>query len=198
MIAFLEGILEFSSPTKVVLNVAGVGYDVAIPVSSYESLPKAGGSCRLLTHPVYREDSQTLYGFGSAQERDMFRLLLAVNGIGPKIAISAISGLSPKDLVAAILDGDVKRISGVPGIGKKTAERVIVELRDKIDPADAIAARSKDGDPEPEGNVRDAVMALVSLGYKQVEAAKMLKAVTESSEVSDLSVEDLIRRALSG
>jgi len=198
MIAFLEGILEQSSPTRAVLNVAGVGYDIAIPISSYERLPKPGEQCRILTHAVYREDSHTLYGFMTAGERSTFKLLLNVKGIGPKIALSALSGLSPRDLTNAILEGDVKRISSISGIGKKTAELVIVQLRDKIDPADALAAKGLDPDSGApgEGNLRDAVLALVSLGYKQADAAKMVKAVKEKHDTTEMSVEDLLKLSL--
>jgi len=201
MIAFLDGILEESSPTRALLNVGGVGYDVAIPISSYERLPKPGEPCRILTYAVYREDSQTLFGFMTASERSTFKLLLNVKGIGPKIALSALSGLSPRDLTNAILEvleGDVKRISSISGIGKKTAELVIVQLRDKIDPADALAAKSIDpnsGEPG-EGTLRDAVLALVSLGYKQVDAAKMVKAVKEKHDTAEMTVEDLLKLAL--
>jgi len=198
MIAFLEGILEQSSPTRAILNVSGVGYDISVPISSYERLPKPGERCRILTYVVYREDSQTLYGFMTEGERSTFKLLLNVKGIGPKIALSALSGLSPRDLTNAILEGDVKRISSISGIGKKTAELVIVQLRDKIDPADALAAKSLDPDSGApgDGKLRDAVLALVSLGYKQVDAAKMVKAVKEKHDTSEMSVEDLLKLSL--
>lgn len=196
MIAFLDGILEVRQPTHAVINVAGVGYEVLIPLSSFDRLPREGERCRLLIHDLPREDEHLLIGFATEDERAIFRRLLTVTGVGPKTALSALSGLSPRELTAAIAAGDVKRLSSISGIGKKTAERIVVELRDRITPGEALAAASAASAPSPADiRRRDAVLALISLGYKQAEAIRMVTAaVPEAAE--DLSVEEIVRRAL--
>lgn len=198
MISFLEGTIEVRQPTHVVLNVGGVGYEALIPLSSFDRLPREGERCRLLIHDLPREDEHLLFGFATEGERSLFRRLLAVSGVGPKTALSALSGLSPRELKLAITQGDIKRLSSITGIGKKTAERMVVELRDKITAGEALEAAAGAAAPGP-GDVRrrDAVLALISLGYKQAEAVKMVTAaVPEAAE--ELTVEEIIRRALSG
>ncbi len=198
MISFLEGTIEVRQPTHVVLNVGGVGYEALIPLSSFDRLPREGERCRLLIHDLPREDEHLLFGFATEGERSLFRRLLAVSGVGPKTALSALSGLSPRELKLAITQGDIKRLSSITGIGKKTAERMVVELRDKITAGEALEAAAGAVAPGP-GDVRrrDAVLALISLGYKQAEAVKMVTAaVPEAAE--ELTVEEIIRRALSG
>ena len=194
MIAFLDGILEIRQPTHVLLNVGGVGYEVLIPLSSFDRLPREGERCRLLTHDLPREDEHLLIGFVTEEERSLFRRLLAVTGIGPKTALGALSGLSPRELKLAIAQGDVKRLSSISGIGRKTAERIVVELRDRISAGEALEAAS--GAPSPT-NVkrRDAVLALISLGYKQSEALRMVSA-TVPDTAEHLTVEEMVRRAL--
>lgn len=197
MITYLDGKLDEKQAMRVVLDVAGVGYEVSIPLSSYDKLPPVGQSYRILIHDHLREDEHRLFGFASEGERKMFRLLLGISGIGPKIALSALSGLSARELTAAVLGGDVKRLSSVSGIGKKMAERMVVELRDKISEGDAMEALAG-ADPElQDGRLRDAIMALVSLGYKQEQARKMAQAALTRSGSED-DVEAILRLALTG
>lgn len=196
MIAFLDGVIEVRQPTHAVLNVGGVGYEVMIPLSSFDRLPREGERCRLLIHDLPREDEHLLIGFATEDERAIFRRLLAVSGVGPKTALSALSGLSPRELKAAIAQGDIRRLSSITGVGKKTAERIVVELRDRITAGEALEAVAGAAEPSlSDLRRRDAVLALVSLGYKQAEAVRMVTAaVPEAAE--DLSVEEIVRRAL--
>lgn len=196
MITFLDGILEEKQPGRAIMNVGGVGYLVHVPLSSFDCLPPEGAKTRLLIHHHITEISQTLFGFATDDERRLFLLLLGVSGVGPKIAIAALSGLSPRELKTALVESDVKRLSSISGIGKKTAERIIVELRDKFSAGEALATLSG-ADDHPVGDVRlrDAAMALISLGYKQDDARKMVKALKLEATTS---VEDLIRMALTG
>lgn len=196
MITFLEGVLTEKSPARAVLQVGGVGYEVFIPLSSYDRLGAEGAACRLLVFDYVREDVHSLYGFASEPERRLFGLLMTVSGIGPKLAMTVLSGLTVRDLTASIAGGDVKRLSGITGIGKKTAERIVVELRDKLPQADVLealapAGAADTGDPR----VRDAVLALISLGYKQAEARKMAGAALDAGPAA-MTVEAIVRKAL--
>lgn len=199
MITFLEGIIEDKQPTHVVLNVGGVGYEVIISLSSYDRLPGFGEKVRLLTHDHIREDAHQLFGFMTADERRVFTLLLGVSGIGPKIALSALSGMTVRELKVAIKDGDIKRLSAISGIGKKTAERMIVELRDKFGDGEILAAGAG-GHPELESDIklRDAVLALISLGYKRAEAQELVVRVVRHPSMADADVEAIVRKALAG
>jgi len=197
MITFLDGILEEKQPARVVMNVGGVGYQVAVPLSSFDQLPSEGEKTRLLIYHHITDVSQALFGFATDEERRMFTLLLGVNGIGPKTAVSALSGLSVRELKAALVESDVKRISSISGIGKKTAERVIVELRDKFTAGDALEALAG-ADAEPgDHRLRDAALALISLGYKQADAQKMVKAYVLKLDEST-TVEEIVRMSLTG
>ena len=199
MITFLEGIIEDKQPTHVVLNVGGVGYEVVIPLSSYDRLPGLGEKVRILTHDHIREDDHQLFGFMTADERRVFTLLLGVSGIGPKTALSALSGRTVRELKVAIKESDLKRLSSISGIGKKTAERMVVELRDKFGAGEILAAATT-GNAETESDVRlrDAVLALISLGYKRVEAQEMILRVINQSAMAGADVEALVRKALAG
>ncbi|MFA7159495.1 MAG: Holliday junction branch migration protein RuvA [Kiritimatiellia bacterium] len=192
MIAFLEGILVEKSPARIIMNVGGVGYEVAIPLSSYDSLPAPGRGCRVLVCEYIREDQHALFGFASEFERRTFNLLISVNGIGPKTALSALSSMTVPDLNAAIVAGDTARLATIAGIGKKTAERMVLELRDKVASSEMMVAGA--GGRKECNKTADAVLALVSLGYKQIEAAKMAAAAAAGGE--DFSVEEIVRRAL--
>lgn len=200
MIAYLKGLIDEKRPTDVVLDVQGVGYEVLIPLSSYDRLPRQGEACRLLIFDYVREDTHTLYGFMSDGERRMFKLLMAISGIGPKLALSALSGLSVRELTAAVVDGDIKRLNGISGVGKKMAERMTVELRDKLSAGEAASAGA--GDPsvsESDLRMRDAVLALVALGYKDDGARKMvMTAAKKHPDAAGKGVEELIRFALAG
>ncbi len=198
MIAYLEGKIVEKQPARIVIDVGGVGYEVLIPLSSYDRLGAPGSACRVLTHHYVREDAEILYGFCTEAERRMFQLLLTISGIGPKIALSALSGLSVRELKAAVADQDVKRLHSISGIGRKTAERMIIELRDKISEGEALEALSGADDGHPaDVRMRDSILALIQLGYKQIEAQKMIRQVFDAG-VGDAQVEEIVRRALTG
>lgn len=197
MITFLQGILVEKSPARAVINVQGVGYEVFIPLSSFDKLPPEDAPVKILTFHHVREDAEILYGFMSDAERVMFDRLMDVSGIGPKLALSVLSGLSVRDIKAAIVSGDSKRLSGISGIGKKTAERIVVELKDKFSAGEALEATAGLGDADSGDNrIRDTMMALIALGYKQVDAIGMARTAATRSKPDD-GVEVLIRRALS-
>lgn len=197
MITFLEGTLIEALPTHVVIGVGGVGYHVSIPLSSYDKLPAPGASIKILTHLQVREDAHVLFGFMSTAERDLFRLLIThVSGIGPKTALDVLSGISVTQFKAAVVSSDAALLSKTKGIGKKTAERIIVELKDKVGIAAAWEAASAGHAPTPqEAQLNDAVLALIALGYKQVDAHKVLKQAQEKAGPAQ-TTEDLIRAAL--
>jgi Holliday junction DNA helicase RuvA len=189
MIAYLQGKLAEAAPTHVIVDCGGVGYSVYIPLSSYDKLPAKGSGVKLLTyHHVNAQDgTQQLFGFATSDEREMFLLLISISGIGPRLACNILSSASITGLRNAIAAGDTKTLSSLRGIGKKTAERLIVELKDKVT-GDAKAASV---DPR----LADAVLALVSLGYKQVDAHRAVVPVAEKLGAK-ASVEELVRAAL--
>lgn len=193
MIAFLEGKLVTKNPTGIVLDVHGVGYEVLIPLSSYDRLPPPGQNCRILTYHHVREDAHLLYGFMTQAERDLFVRLMSVNGIGPKLALNALSSLSVRDFKKAVIERDVKRLSSISGVGKKTAERLVVELSDKFSEGEAAEALAGETGSPVSQNARDAMMALIALGYKQMDAARMIAHVAPAP---DTRVEDIVRSAL--
>jgi holliday junction DNA helicase RuvA len=198
MIVFLDGVLEEKEPTRVVVNVNGIGYEASIPLSSYDRLPAPGQRVRLLTVPVVREDAHLLFGFMSAEERSAFLQLTSVNGIGPKLGLAVLSGLAVRDLKAAIASGDVKRLSGISGIGKKTAERLILEMRDKLGKGELLESLTGGKTPGPkDSKLRDALLALISLGHKQADAQRMVKDI--ASEITpETTLEEILRKVLSG
>jgi Holliday junction DNA helicase RuvA len=197
MITFLHGRLEEKLPTQVVVNVAGVGYEALIPLSSYDKLPDPGQDVHLLTHLSIREDAHVLYGFMTASERSLFRLLInTVSGIGPKIALNVLSGMSVKAFRGAVANGDVKALSQISGVGRKTAERIVVELKDKIGQAGAWEAASEQrGLSAEDQKVNDAVLALIALGFKQVEAHEAVQA-SMALLGSGAALEDIVRTCL--
>jgi holliday junction DNA helicase RuvA len=197
MITFLHGQLVEALPTQATVDVQGVGYEVLIPLSSYTKLPAIGSDVKLLTHDAVREDAHTLYGFVTSAERDLFRLLInTVSGIGPKIALSILSGMNVTALRGAVANGDVKALSQISGVGKKTAERIVVELRDKIGPAGAWEAVSAArGLSVADQKLNDAVLALLALGFKQVEAHDTVRGA-QALLGEQATVEDLVRACL--
>src|SRR5437588_2086799 len=197
MITFLHGKLIEALPTQVVVEVHGVGYDVLIPLSSYDKLPQPGNELKLLTHLAVREDAHTLYGFMSVAERELFRLLInTVSGIGPKIALNVLSGISVTAFRGAVANQDIKLLSQISGVGKKTAERIVVELKDRIGAAGAWEALSAQRALSPEDQkINDAVLALMALGFKQVEAHDSVRKA-QSSLGPQATVEDLVRACL--
>jgi len=197
MITFLHGKLVEALPTQAVIEVHGVGYEVLIPLSSFNQLPQPGEQVRLLTHLAVREDAHTLYGFMSAAERDLFRLLInTVSGIGPKIALNVLSGMNVTMFRGAVASGDVKALSQISGVGRKTAERIVVELKDKIGEAGAWEASSeRRGLSAHDQKINDAVLALIALGYKQADAHEAVRqAMAMLGEQTPL--EDLVRACL--
>jgi Holliday junction DNA helicase RuvA len=198
MIAFLQGEIAALEPTRVVLDVHGVGYEVWIPLSSYDRLPGPGKPVRLLTFLHVREDAHVLYGFFTAAERKMFELLLAVSGIGPKTALGALSGMSVRELTAAIAGNEVKRLSSLSGIGKKTAERIVVELKDRLHKGDVLEALHGGPQAGPgDALLRDAVLALSALGFKPPEASQRVQRALQNPAVAR-TVEAVVREALAG
>lgn len=197
MISFLHGKVVEALPTQVTLDVNGVGYDVLIPLSSFDKLPAPGRDVQLLTQLVIREDAHTLYGFMTSAERDLFRLLVnTVSGIGPKIALNILSGINVTSFRGAVASGDIKSLSQISGVGKKTAERIIVELRDKIGMAGAWEAASAQRALSPaDQKINDAVLALIALGFKQIEAHDAVRGA-QSSLGATAGVEDLVRACL--
>lgn len=197
MITFLRGKLIDALPTQATVEVNGVGYEVLIPLSSFDKLPAPGADVQILTHLAIREDAHVLYGFMSAAERDLFRLLIhTVSGIGPKIALNVLSGMNPVALRGAVANGDVKALSQISGVGKKTAERIVVELRDKMGAAGAWEASSAQRAlSAADQKVNDAVLALMALGFKQPEAHDAIRA-SQALLGAQASVEELVRASL--
>ncbi len=197
MITFLRGKLVEALPTQAVVEVHGVGYEALIPLSSFDKLPAPGGDVQLLTHLAIREDAHVLYGFMTAAERDLFRLLIhSVSGIGPKTALNVLSGMNPVALRGAVANGDVKALSQISGVGKKTAERIVVELRDKIGAAGAWEASSANRTlSDADQKVNDAVLALMALGFKQPEAHDAIRA-SQAVLGPQASIENLVRASL--
>lgn len=197
MISFLRGKLVEMLPTQVTIEVNGVGYDVLIPLSSFDKLPQPGQEVKLLTHSVIREDAHTLYGFATSMERDLFRLLIhTVSGIGPKIALNVLSGISVAAFRGAVAGGDVKTLSQISGVGKKTAERIVVELKDKIGAAGAWeAASAQRALSEEDQKVNDAALALLALGFKPVEAHESVRKA-QATLGTQATVEELVRACL--
>jgi Holliday junction DNA helicase RuvA len=197
MINFLHGKLIETLPTQVTIDVHGIGYELLIPLSSYDKLPPVGQDVRILTHLAVREDAHTLYGFMTSQERDMFRLLInTVSGIGPKIALNILSGMNVTALRGAVAQADIKSLSRISGVGRKTAERIVVELKDKVGAAGAWEAASAQRALSPEDQkLNDAVLALIALGFKQVEAHEAVRAALATLG-DKVTVEDLVRACL--
>lgn len=197
MISFLHGKLVDALPTQVTVDVHGVGYEVLIPLSSFDKLPAVGGEVHLLTHLAVREDAHVLYGFATAAERELFRMLInTVSGIGPKIALNILSGMNPIAFRGAVANGDVKALSSISGVGRKTAERIVVELKDKIGAAGAWEASSAERAlSASDQRIHDAALALVALGHKQVEAHEIIRAA-QAILGEMATVEELVRAGL--
>jgi holliday junction DNA helicase RuvA len=191
MIAVLRGQLLEKHPSRLIVDVHGVGYDVQVPVSTFYQAGEPGAQVTLRIHTHVREDQLALFGFATPLEHDLFERLIGVNGIGPKLALSVLSGIESADFVRAVEQGDVTRLTRIPGVGRKTAERMTLELRDRLPKLDAVS-------PEPAvadgGSRADVASALVNLGYQRAAADKALDSVVQDSP--GLAFEDLLRRAL--
>jgi len=196
MIASLTGILKSKNPTEILIDVNGVGYSVTIPLSTYERLGEVESKVTLLTHLHVREDAMQLFGFASPEERFFFKLLITVNGIGPKIAQGILSGITVSDLRQHIAQENISALTAIPGVGKKTAERLIIELRDKIGKIDFASSGSIPLQGEDSDLRQEALLALTSLGYNRPVAEKALRHVFTETKGEKLSLQDLIKRAL--
>jgi holliday junction DNA helicase RuvA len=197
MITYLHGKLIDALPTQVTVEVNGLGYEALIPLSSYDKLPAPGQAVKLLTHLVVREDAHILYGFMTVAERELFRLLInTVSGIGPKIALNILSGINVTAFRGAVAGGDIKMLSQISGVGRKTAERIVIELKDKIGPGGALEAQSAQRTlSAAEQKVNDAVLALIALGFKPAEAHETIRA-TQALLGPEAALEDLVRASL--
>jgi Holliday junction DNA helicase RuvA len=197
MIGSLSGLLAFRSPPHLLLEVGGVGYELEAPMSTFYTLPAIGQPTRLLTHLVVREDAHILYGFATARERALFRNLLKVSGVGPRIALAILSGVTSEAFAQAVRAEDAATLTRIPGVGRKIAERLIIEMRDRLeDPALLATTASLGADAqrlEP-GAQAEAYSALLALGYKSLEATRLLRSL--GKDTAALATEELIRRAL--
>ena len=195
MIAALEGRLTEKHPSRIVVDVQGVGYEVHVPLSTFYELGEPGSDVSLRIHTHVREETLALFGFASTLELQLFERLISVNGIGPRLALTALSGIEPPELVRSVRQGDVARLTGIPGVGKKTAERMVVELRDNlpnIASADTVPASLIKGEAD---DLRgDVISALLNLGYHRQLAEKAINAALKGSD--DLVFEDVLRQAL--
>jgi Holliday junction DNA helicase RuvA len=196
MISFLQGKVVEVLPMRLIIEAGGIGYDVHIPLSTYDRLPQPGTEFKILTHLIVREDAHILFGFATSEERDLFLLLLNnVTGVGPKLALAILNGITPVMFRGLVVAGDIASLSKIKGVGKKTAERIIVELRDKVGVSAAWeAASAQQGLSPEEQHVNDAVLALISLGYKQAEAHKVVRSIRDALPKS--TVEELVKEAL--
>lgn len=198
MIAYIKGLLVEKFFDRVVVEASGVGYELFIPISTFDKLPHEGDEVKLLAWHCVREDDEILFGFATTAEREMFLKLTQVSGVGPKIALAILSGSSIGELSLAIASGNAKRISAIKGVGKKTAEKICVELKDKVNAIEALVSTSrssKDDDKAP--MLRDAILALSALGFNEETANKMVTQVIQSNP-SVADVETVIKLALSG
>ena len=191
MIGSIHGHVLFKVPPRVTIEAGGLGYEIEAPMSTYFHLPEIGAQVRLLTHLYVREDAHVLYGFRTEEERQLFRSLIKVSGVGPKIALALLSGVSVEAFARCVRHEDVQSLTRVPGIGRRIAERLVVEMRDRIG---ADGGEQLHASVPGEGPEREAFDALVTLGYKPLEATRLLKAVGRGEH----STEELIRRALQG
>ena len=190
MIGRLRGQIAQISPQQLLIDVGGVGYEVEISLNTFAALADVKSEAVVFTHLVVREDAQLLFGFSSTDERELFRTLIKVNGVGPKMALAILSGLDASSFAACILDGDVKTLTGLPGVGKKTAERLIIEMRDKVT---TLAGEQRPENDAVTANIADdAEAALIGLGYRPQEAALALSKLEDSGQ----DLEALIKQAL--
>ncbi|OGX12247.1 MAG: Holliday junction DNA helicase RuvA [Omnitrophica bacterium RIFOXYB12_FULL_50_7] len=197
MYHYLTGKIAEKTPVAVILDVNGIGYEVRVSLSTFSSLPNLGETVKLFTHFVVREDAQLLYGFATEEEREAFKLLISISGIGPKLAITLLSGVTLPELKRAIQEKNVPALTAISGIGQKTAERVIIELKDKIGKAEISAGQELIHDASVSDQmVEDSVLALVSLGYTKQKAKDAIQKTLKAMLGKKPSVEEIIRAAL--
>lgn len=199
MIGSLRGRIAVKAPPQLLIEVGGVGYELEAPMSTFYGLPGVGDEVRLLTHLVVREDAHVLYGFATAAERQLFRNLLKVSGVGPKIALGILSGTTVEGFASCVSSNDTAALTRIPGIGRKTAERLVIEMRDRLSGDELAAAPGFTPESATGGAEGEAFSALVALGYKPAEASRLIKAAGASTAAdTTATTEDLIRRALQG
>lgn len=199
MIGSLRGRIAIKAPPQLLLEVGGIGYELEAPMSTFYGLPGVGEEVRLLTHLVVREDAQVLYGFATAAERQLFRNLLKVSGVGPKIALGILSGTTVEGFAACVSSNDTAALTRIPGVGRKTAERLVIEMRDRLSADELVVTPGFTADSATGGAEGEAFSALVALGYKPAEASRLIKAVSSAAAgETAVTTEDLIRRALQG
>lgn len=196
MIGRLTGKLVVKQPPLLVLDVGGVGYEVEAPMSTFYKLPALGETVTLQTHLTVREDAHLLFGFGSSVEKALFRELIKISGVGPKLALSLLSGISVEDFWSTVRSGEVARLTKVPGVGKKTAERLVVEMRDKAGGGDAGVGLPGAFTSEPNSPLQEAKSALVALGYKPVEIQRFTDAVHKDGMSTEQIIQEALRRAV--
>jgi len=195
MIAHLKGQLTYKSPEYTIVDVNGVGYQVFTPLSTYYALPGLGQIVSLRVHTRVREDELKLFGFLTEEEQTIFQKLITINKVGPRLALGILSGMSPKDLLSAVMNNDYAKLSTIPGVGKKTAERLTMEMKDKLADMTLEMDRSTDYIPTKQGFYDDALSALLNLGYKKPEAEKALKTIY-SQNGKDAGLEEIIKESL--
>ena len=193
MIGRLTGILAEKQPPDLLVDVHGVGYEVQAPLSTFDGLPPVGEKVSLHTHLAVREDGQNLYGFASGRERELFRALIRVSGVGPKLALTLLSGMRVDEFTSCLEQQDIPRLTRVPGVGRKTAERLVVEMHDRVKGLGGAKPAATRGDTADAADASsEAISALIALGYKQTEASRLVEKANEPG----LASEELIRRAL--
>jgi holliday junction DNA helicase RuvA len=197
LIAFLRGQILEKHPNRIVIDVNGVGYEVFVPLSTFYGLGDAGSNIAVRIHTHVREDALLLYGFATLLEQELFERLIGVSGIGPKVALAVLSGIEPQELIHAIERGDLARLTAIPGVGKKTSERIVLELKDRLPRAKAVAIAAGGAPPETPVMRDDVVSALVNLGYHRPLAEKAAEAAIKTlGPASDASFERMLKQAL--
>ena len=196
MIATMRGILAEKNPATAILEIGGIGYELSITLGTFDRLPPVGQETKLYVHHSVSEDDERLFGFATADEKRLFLQLVTVSGVGPKVAIAVLGGISARELCAAIANRDLKRICSIKGVGKKIAERIVVDLHDKISPADALAGSAAARGVADAAPVKDALLALGALGFPPDDARKMIDAASAAGADAS-SADQLVRRAIS-
>lgn len=194
MIAYIEGVIAEKTPTRIILDVNGIGYELLVPISTFEKLPEIGKKKKLLTYQHVREDALQLFGFSTPEEKSMFMKLISVTGVGPKLALGILSGCQVENLKNYIANGEVATLTRLPGLGKKTAERLILELRDKLEGIEPQKDLPAAATLQLGSKLEEAILALVSLGYTNSSAEKAISQIV--AKEPELPIDELVKRAL--
>jgi len=196
MIGRLRGTIEVKQAPYLLIDVNGVGYELEAPMSAFYELPAIGEQAQVYTHLAVREDAQTLYAFSNEQQRSLFRALLKVNGVGAKMALAILSGMNPEEFLRCVELGDAPALTKLPGVGKKTAERLIIEMRDRLKALFGEAPATLGTEPSKANQADEAIQALVALGYKPAEAERLVKAVAAEGKDSEVIIRDALKATL--